>query len=237
MMKNHIAPQSPKSAAKFLKQLEAFPAALMYLCLGGGAKLPDHALKHILHKLPDDYADEPALPAILLIGELQHTLHEAVTESKTAKWNLVEAAHLNAASHMVEGLMDKMSSCEKILKTPVPWTYSRHTSRFLTLWLGTLPFALVGTLDRWLVIAVVAAASYCVLGIEEIGHLIEQPFVADTVSGENKVWGLVDESGNPSALVKRGQTSQPYDFGIPVCSLAAQIREEIKDIAAGKSYY
>ena len=69
------------------------------------------------------------------------------------------------------------------------------------------------------------------LGIEEIGHLIEQPFLGDA-EGE-KVWSIIDEDGEVSALIKRGVNTRPYDIGIPVCSLARSVRDEIKRILMG----
>lgn len=171
LMKYHLTYNAPKATERFLKLITAYPGALMFLCLGGAAKLPDNTQKYLPDR-PLDYLESPNLPSILLLVELQKTLHEAKVESKSSKYDLVEAAHLQAASHMVEELMTMMASCEKILRTPVPWTYSRHTSRFLTIWLGTLPYALVGNMKPWLVIAIVTAASYLMLGIEEIGHLV-----------------------------------------------------------------
>ena len=233
MMKAHIEPHSPKSTAKFLNLLAVFPATLMHLCLGGAVKLPDHAQQY-LPSLPVEYHDQPALPAIWVCMQLQKTIRDAELESRTAQTNLIEAAHHNEIAHLIDVLMDSMSSCEKILRTPLPWTYSRHTSRFLTLWMGTLPLALVGTLDRWLVMAIVIAASYCMLGIEEIGHLIEQPFLGDPLYGDDRTWFTLDEDGEASEIIKRGRTTQPYDIGIPVCSLAAQIRREVESIAGGE---
>jgi len=235
-IKAHIESHSPKASARFLEQLAAYPLTLMHLSLGGAARLSESVQAFIPLQPsdnPDEYYDFPALPAMYLCQELHRTLHQAVTESKTAKTDLVEAAHLAECSHLVDSLLDSMSCCEKILRTPVPWTYSRHTSRFLTLWMGTLPFALVGTLNHpGLVVAVVAAASYCMFGIEEIGHLIEQPFLGDPLEGDDQVWGMLDEDGEASALLKRGRKTQPYDIGIPVCSLAVQIRNEVRLIAS-----
>mmetsp|Transcript_102112 Transcript_102112/g.295440 ORF Transcript_102112/g.295440 Transcript_102112/m.295440 type:complete len:415 (+) Transcript_102112:136-1380(+) len=231
LMKYHIGEHSPKATEKFLKLITVYPGALMFLCLGGAAKLPDYTQKYLPDK-PLEYLEAPNLPAVLLLIELQKALHEAKQESKSAKYDLVEAAHLNAAAHLIDDLMLNMASCEKILRTPVPWTYSRHTSRFLTIWLGTLPYALVGNMKPWLVVAIVVAASYCMLGIEEIGHLIEQPFLGDPLDGEEKLYSTLDEDGEASALIKRGRVTQPYDIGIPVCSLAAQIRKELKHIIA-----
>jgi predicted membrane chloride channel (bestrophin family) len=115
---------------------------------------------------PEQFYDSPSLPAILLGRELHNLLRQAADESPTSQRHLVEAKHLCECSHMVDSLISSMSSCEKILRTPVPWTYSRHTSRFLTLWMGTLPFALVGTVKPFMIVAVVAATSFCMFGIE-----------------------------------------------------------------------
>ena len=235
LMKHHIAAQSPKATERFLKLLSAYPGALVFLCLGGAAKLPDYVQKYLPER-PIEFMEQPNLPAILILTELQKALHDCKQESRTAKWDLVEAAHLNGASHLVDKLMENMACCEKILRTPVPWTYSRHTSRFLTLWLGTLPYALVGNMRPWLVFAVVIAASYCMLGIEEIGHLIEQPFLGDPLDGDEKLWSTLDEDGEASALIKRGLITQPYDIGIPVCSLAAEIRRQVKALSAEESH-
>ena len=65
--------------------------------------------------------------------------------------------------------------CEKILKTPIPTKFTRHTSRFVTLWLGFLPFALwphcgMGTAPAALLL------TYGLLGLEDIGVQIEEPF-------------------------------------------------------------
>ena len=206
MTKMHIEPHSPKAAQVLLQQLAAWPGTLMHLCLGGAAKLPDYA-QAVVPPSADGYLAQPALPSMYLALAMQKTLHAASVESKSAKWHLIEAAHNNAACHMVEELLAKMSNCEKILRTPVPWTYSRHTSRFLSLWLGTLPLALVGdaNMNPWLILAIVVAASYCLLGLEEIGHLIEQPFLGDPIDGKDRIWSALDESGEASALIKRGQ--------------------------------
>jgi putative membrane protein len=232
MVKAYSLPHSPKAARHFLKLLAAYPSALTYLCLGGAIKMADYTQQFLPANNTEEYQEHPALPAMDLCLQLHNTVHDMVMESKTArKDDLVEAAHLSEISHLVDVLMEQTSCCEKILRTPVPWTYSRHTSRFLTLWIGTLPFALIGQLNKWLTLAVVIAVSFCMLGIEEIGHLIEQPFLGDPLTGDDQIYSLVDKDGEASPLIKRGLKTQPYDIGIPVCSLAVQIRDEIERIA------
>jgi predicted membrane chloride channel (bestrophin family) len=65
----------------------------------------------------------------------------------------------------------------------------------------------------WLTVPVVAAACWCLFGIEEIGHLIEQPFMG------------FREANRPSA-------TYDYDMGLPVCAFANDIRAEVENIAA-----
>jgi putative membrane protein len=69
----------------------------------------------------------------------------------------------------------QLGCCERILKQPVPLSYSRHSSRFLSLYMLSLPFSLVASLG-WLTIPVVSAICWSFVSIQEIGHFIEEPF-------------------------------------------------------------
>jgi predicted membrane chloride channel (bestrophin family) len=77
------------------------------------------------------------------------------------------------------GHIDKLSQCigecERIHQTAVPLNYARHSLRSLTLWLFTLPFALIK--DFGLMTGpVMAATSWLLFGIYQIGYSIEDPF-------------------------------------------------------------
>lgn len=67
---------------------------------------------------------------------------------------------------------------ERILSTPLSPTYQRHMSRGIMLWLLLLPLGLIGagctTLLKLCLVEV--AIAYVMLGIDEIGIQIEQPF-------------------------------------------------------------
>merc|ERR1711972_859991 len=43
-------------------------------------------------------------------------------------------------------LINDMGACENIFATPIPVGYTKHTTRFLFIWLFFLPFALQGQL-------------------------------------------------------------------------------------------
>lgn len=78
---------------------------------------------------------------------------------------------------MVNSLSHTVGRCERLVQTPVPLSYARHTSRFVSIWTLTLPLALVRDL-RWLTAPVIFLITWALFGIMEIGHMIEDPFRA-----------------------------------------------------------
>jgi len=81
----------------------------------------------------------------------------------------------------VSKLAGVVADCERLVRTPVPLSYSVHTSRLLSLWAATLPFVLVGSFRGWLRLLtapITAFVSYSLFCTEELGHLIEEPFGA-----------------------------------------------------------
>jgi putative membrane protein len=68
--------------------------------------------------------------------------------------------------------------CERIVRTPIPLEYAAHIKQLLMLYLLTLPFILVPKMD-WAAIPAVAGITFGLLGIEEAGVAIEDPFGDD----------------------------------------------------------
>mmetsp|Transcript_2901 Transcript_2901/g.6841 ORF Transcript_2901/g.6841 Transcript_2901/m.6841 type:complete len:580 (-) Transcript_2901:251-1990(-) len=75
----------------------------------------------------------------------------------------------------VEKLSGCVGACERIHQTAVPLNYARHSLRALTLWLFTLPFALVSSLQI-ITGPVIFLISWLLFGVYEIGYSIEDPF-------------------------------------------------------------
>lgn len=80
--------------------------------------------------------------------------------------------------HNAQLLVDIIGGCERIHKTPLPFAYVVHLRRALVLYCATLPVALVGSFG-WATVPVVFGLTYVLLGIEEIGVEIEDPFEGD----------------------------------------------------------
>lgn len=82
---------------------------------------------------------------------------------------------------MEERLCDLETSfgrCYRIYTSPIPPTYTRHTSRVLFLHLLLLPLGLVGatSISPLLLILTCALTSYVLVGIDEIGLEVEHAF-------------------------------------------------------------
>ena len=75
---------------------------------------------------------------------------------------------------------DNLGSSERLLTSPVPLFYSRHTARFVFTWLLFLPLALYDPLKvTWNhigMIPVTALLSIFLFGIEELATQLEEPF-------------------------------------------------------------
>jgi putative membrane protein len=78
----------------------------------------------------------------------------------------------------VRSLVDSQGGCERIRRTPIPFIYAVHIKQLLMLYLVTLPFALMNELG-WATIPTTAVIGFGMIGIEEAGVEIEDPFGDD----------------------------------------------------------
>lgn len=78
----------------------------------------------------------------------------------------------------VTDLIEHQGACERIHQTPVPFAYVAQIRQLLMVYLATLPFVLVPKLE-WLAIPAVALVAFGLIGIEEAGVEIEDPFGKD----------------------------------------------------------
>lgn len=129
---------------------------------------------------------------------------ETLRAGRTHTWACT--SQLARLGDHVNTLADAAGACSRITNTPVPLSYSRHTSRFLTIWLGSLSFVLTSTIGTPLTLPVVVLICWMLLGIEELGHLIEQPF---------KV--------HPYLKERSFENCESYDVGVPTRNLANNI--------------
>jgi len=97
------------------------------------------------------------------------------TQSQQAK---LDRYQLSDMIQLLNEMVDVAGTCERILKTPIPLAYSIHLKQLLMIYCLSLPFQMVAEL-QWMTGAIVALISFTLLGIEEIGIQIEDPFGHD----------------------------------------------------------
>eukprot|EP00892_Ulva_mutabilis_P012503 jgi/Ulvmu1/9625/UM054_0055.1 len=107
-------------------------------------------------------AEHPVVMCIQVMSELV----EAAPIPAMQRWQM----HENLTK-----LHDLLGACERIMRTPIPVAYTRHTTRCLILWLTVMPYALWGNLG-WATIVAAPLISFLLSGINEIGIDVEEPF-------------------------------------------------------------
>jgi putative membrane protein len=78
----------------------------------------------------------------------------------------------------LDSMVEAFIGCERILKTPIPLAYAIYLKRLLLIYCLLLPFKIVQDLHWWTAV-VVSIISFILLGIEQIGNEIENPFGYD----------------------------------------------------------
>ena len=129
--------------------------------------------KELFEKLPSDQAQK--------IVDAAHRPNRALYDLSLAIENLnmhfLRKVEVHSAVTIFE---DNLGSSERLLTSPVPTFYSRHTARFISVWLLFLPFALWEPFgNSWNHIALIpttAAISVFLFGIEELATQLEEPF-------------------------------------------------------------
>lgn len=90
----------------------------------------------------------------------------------------IKIHQLTEMQNLLNGLVDCLGACERILKTPMPVAYAIHLKQLLLLYCLSLPFQVVENLVWWTA-PVVVLISFTLFGIEAIGIEIENPFGRD----------------------------------------------------------
>uniref|UniRef100_A0A7S0RWR3 Bestrophin homolog n=1 Tax=Chlamydomonas leiostraca TaxID=1034604 RepID=A0A7S0RWR3_9CHLO len=141
------------------------------------------AFTRALHAHLQDNVDVKGhLRDVLSASEMEMLLNSQhrVVKSLSVLAEVIKQAPMNPLQQQmmmtnVQFFYDALGMCERIYRTPMPLVYTRHTSRFLMIWLTTLPFGL-WTQFHWATIPICLLVGSLLLGIDEIGVQIEEPF-------------------------------------------------------------
>jgi len=129
--------------------------------------------QELFEKLPGKQA--------LYIIEAAHRPNRALQDLSTAIENLnMHFLRKNEVHTAVTIFEDNLGSSERLLTSPVPLVYSRHTARFLSFWLLLMPFALYDPFafswNHAAMIPATALISVFLFGLEELATQLEEPF-------------------------------------------------------------
>ena len=90
----------------------------------------------------------------------------------------VNVFQLTDLHQMLNTMVDILGGCERILKTPVPLVYTITLKLLLVIYFIVMPLGMVHELNWWTGLDM-AFVSFLLLGLDEIGSEIEEPFGHD----------------------------------------------------------
>jgi len=92
--------------------------------------------------------------------------------------NILTGYHLLNLDKELKDFVDLLGGCERIKKTPIPYSYTMYIKKFIFIYIITLPFGFIGTLG-YFTIPTVLLVSFILLSVELIAEEIEDPFGRD----------------------------------------------------------
>jgi putative membrane protein len=151
------------------KLVAGFPLALKQHLRG------EKDLSEVKELVPAEIVDQAAAtahPPLILALHMSQWIKTRVREGTL---NPIMAESFDT---YVRAMVDSAGGCERILRTPIPFAYAVHIKQLLLIYLVTLPFAIVTDMG-WVAIPTAAIIAFGMLGIEEAGVEIEDPFGDD----------------------------------------------------------
>eukprot|EP00550_Attheya_septentrionalis_P007784 CAMPEP_0198284758 /NCGR_PEP_ID=MMETSP1449-20131203/4199_1 /TAXON_ID=420275 /ORGANISM="Attheya septentrionalis, Strain CCMP2084" /LENGTH=464 /DNA_ID=CAMNT_0043981971 /DNA_START=45 /DNA_END=1439 /DNA_ORIENTATION=+ len=88
----------------------------------------------------------------------------------------VDPVYVRELDEQCQRLCAAFGASERVLRTPLPTGFTRHSSRLMFIWSHTLPFALYPAMGPLLTLPTAVLTAYAVLGVEDIGVQLEEPF-------------------------------------------------------------
>lgn len=92
--------------------------------------------------------------------------------------NVLTGYHLINLDKEMKDFTDLLGACERIKKTPIPYSYTMYIKKFIFIYIITLPFGFITTFG-YFTIPTVLLVSFILLSVELIAEEIEDPFGKD----------------------------------------------------------
>ena len=171
-MMNDIEPEDRARRIAVMRLVAAFPVACK-LCLR--SEPVNSELEDLMSR--SQYLQLKTInnPPLQIVSWIADYLQQQYQRGNA----VLHYSHVVFLQTTVKSMMDSLGHCERILRTPLPLAYSIHLKQLLLIYCLLLPFQLVKDLG-WGTGLFVSLISFTLLGIEEIGLEIENPFGYDT---------------------------------------------------------
>jgi putative membrane protein len=162
-------PEEDKDSRAYLANRIANFAIALKEHLRKGTNVDELVMVSIKEK--EKYNSKAHIPnyiAYEIVQRIQH-VHQA--------GNITMADHINIKLHSQE-LLNISGACERIKKTPIPFSYNVYLKLFISFYAIGLPFALIPVFGYWSIL-LVAFIFFAFIGIELMAEEIEEPFGLD----------------------------------------------------------
>jgi len=123
--------------------------------------------RHVFNQL-DHSKHVPNQVALLMYQHIQQLYRD----------QKISGDQLIVLNNELQSFTDICGACERIKNTPIPYSYSVFIKKFIFIYVMTLPFGYVFTLNYY-VVPVVAIVFYVLASLELIAEEIEDPFSGD----------------------------------------------------------
>ena len=117
------------------------------------------------------YAQKSHVP-----NHISYQMHQLVTDAHR-RGEITGEDHLNFKPQL-QSFLDILGACERIKKTPIPFSYAVYIKLLIVGYTVLMPFILSATLGFW-TIPVVMFVFFAFIGIELMAEEIEDPFGLD----------------------------------------------------------
>lgn len=167
-------PQDSQWRRRFLEWTAAFPHSARCSLRG------EHACDNVNRLAGPNYAEELSgiahLPSYVSF-KIAELLKEACDKHFMDRFAFMQIDKERAM------LIDHIGACERILKTPLPKSYSIKIRRFIMLFLVSLPFPLLHRVEsQWSVPLIVMLVAYPLISLDRIGVELQNPFAKRNLS-------------------------------------------------------
>jgi putative membrane protein len=124
----------------------------------------------------DRYSEADFLDAAHVPNRIAMILYKEIHE--LVKTNVISHEQLLFLNEELRSFTDQIGSCERIKKTPIPYSYSIFLKKIIFIYIASMPFGFAMEFEYWSVL-IVPLLFYIFGSIELIAEEIEDPFGMD----------------------------------------------------------